>query len=115
LLISFVAATSQQEIDDASSALRVNGMFAVEPKKDCPHVYVCVAPMLEFELSDACVDCGNTGENWVCLACSKVYCSRYVKGHMAAHQSKKGLRHSVCFSFSDFSFWFVVMTGTECE
>jgi len=32
-----------------------------------------------------CEDCENRGENWICLECQKIFCSRYVKGHMAAH------------------------------
>lgn len=32
-----------------------------------------------------CDDCGDTGENWLCLGCGGVFCSRFVLGHMQAH------------------------------
>lgn len=57
-----------------------------------------------------CLECGNVGENWVCLSCSEVFCSRYVKGHMVAHF--KSVNHPVCMSFSDLSFWWYVGTTT---
>ncbi|EDQ88423.1 uncharacterized protein MONBRDRAFT_8876 [Monosiga brevicollis MX1] len=106
--------------DDVGVAVALDsGYFAVEPKRDCPHVAL-VRPMLEFELESPCCDCGHVGENWVCLACSTVRCSRYINGCMLKHyEDSRGtlppslplppaLRasgHAVAFSFSDFSFW----------
>lgn len=78
-------------------------MFGVVPKTNCPHVMTSVSPVLNFELTDPCVSCGSTAENWVCLKCSQVLCSRYVAGHMAEHGETSG--HPIVFSFSDFSFW----------
>lgn len=37
--------------------------------------------------SEKCKDCGNAGENWICLECKMVYCSRYVKCHMVNHNA----------------------------
>eukprot|EP00045_Choanoeca_perplexa_P016166 m.214166 g.214166 ORF g.214166 m.214166 type:complete len:153 (-) comp17186_c1_seq1:561-1019(-) len=76
--------------------------FTVEPRKDCPHV-TQVAPVLDFELSQPCGDCGHLGENWVCLTCSQVGCSRYVNEHMLQHC--QSVEHPIAFSFSDFSYW----------
>eukprot|EP00730_Choanoeca_flexa_P004658 TRINITY_DN11763_c0_g3_i1.p1 TRINITY_DN11763_c0_g3~~TRINITY_DN11763_c0_g3_i1.p1 ORF type:complete len:153 (+),score=19.63 TRINITY_DN11763_c0_g3_i1:210-668(+) len=76
--------------------------FAVEPRKDCPHLSH-VAPVLDFELSTPCAECGNEGENWVCLTCSRIGCSRYVNQHMLEHCTSAS--HPLAFSFSDFSFW----------
>ena len=49
-------------------------------------------------------------ENWLCLKCGKVLCSRYRNEHCLLHQlesSEKddGECHSVCLSFADLSFW----------
>jgi hypothetical protein len=66
----------------------MEGLFAVTPKKDCPH---CTAeniwPKENFEnksIHDPCIECEYKGENWICLKpnCASVACSRYVKSHM---------------------------------
>ena len=33
----------------------------------------------------SCQQCDNVGENWVCLSCFSVQCSRYVNEHMLMH------------------------------
>ena len=51
-----------------------------------------------------CADCGNVGENWVCLHCCEVRCSRYVNEHSLLHAaSAEG--HVLCLSLSDLSVW----------
>mmetsp|Transcript_8728 Transcript_8728/g.7690 ORF Transcript_8728/g.7690 Transcript_8728/m.7690 type:complete len:89 (+) Transcript_8728:125-391(+) len=50
-----------------------------------------------------CGNCDETNENWMCLCCQKIFCSRYVNGHMVDHN--KDTKHSVALSFSDASFW----------
>ena len=82
------------------------------PKRDCPH---CtpehILPKEEFKdvhVNDPCSDCGNVGENWVCLkpGCRAVKCSRYVQSHMLDHQAENpGHGHPIAFSFADFSYW----------
>lgn len=73
-----------------AAGIDTGGFHAVEPKRDCPH---CtpenIAPKEAFEgvhVNDPCVDCGNRGENWVCLKPGNptVRCSRYVNSHMLA-------------------------------
>ena len=62
--------------------------FAIDPKKDCPHVNENLTKNLDSALDSLgkglvtapCRDCQNEGENWFCLSCEGVYCSRYVKG-----------------------------------
>ena len=76
--------------------------FSVNPKTDCPHVQ-SIASVLNFERRDPCGYCGNVGENWVCLMCSKVFCSRYVKMHMMQHNAET--HHPLVLSFADLSFW----------
>ena len=50
-----------------------------------------------------CEECGHVGENWICLICLTIHCSRYVKEHMLIHGAEK--EHSVTLSFSDISVW----------
>lgn len=85
--------------------------FAIQPKLDCPHLTEEIAnesltffSTLKVPLSDQpCHECKDATENWVCLICSQVLCSRYVKGHMAEHNSATG--HFLAVSFSDGSYW----------
>ncbi|KAF6776594.1 hypothetical protein AHF37_04411, partial [Paragonimus kellicotti] len=55
-----------------------------------------------------CSRCDNQTENWVCLTCYSVYCSRYANSHMVEHFSTT--RHPLVLSFSDLSSWCY-----ECE
>ena len=84
------------------------GGFSVYPKLDCPHVEVLTLDQMTIDTSAKCVDCDNGGENWQCLSCGTVRCSRYVNGHMVNHtESEDKCRETVLASFSDFSFWCV--------
>lgn len=79
-------------------------MFAVDPIKDCAH---CFEPEFknfsERGINDPCKDCQNCGENWTCLTCAEIFCSRYVKQHMVKHNEETS--HPIALSFSDLSFW----------
>ena len=66
------------------------GFFAVSPKNECPHCIpgkfiLSVTEFSDVNVNTPCVDCGNQKENWVCLLCKTVGCSRYVKSHMKEH------------------------------
>jgi hypothetical protein len=43
------------------------------------------------------------GENWLCLSCGDVYCSRYVNAHGLRHWEETG--HCVMVSLADISVW----------
>eukprot|EP01126_Amoeba_proteus_P048820 TRINITY_DN5667_c0_g1_i2.p1 TRINITY_DN5667_c0_g1~~TRINITY_DN5667_c0_g1_i2.p1 ORF type:complete len:146 (-),score=17.53 TRINITY_DN5667_c0_g1_i2:140-577(-) len=78
---------------------------AVTPKEDCPHVdTILLTPQQACSsFTAACSDCHTSFENWLCLTCPKVSCSRYVAGHAAVHAEKSG--HHIALSFSDLSVW----------
>lgn len=83
-------------------------MHAVAPKLDCPHlVEVDVTAILQRFSKDIlarpCASCQDFSENWMCLQCEEVYCSRYVQEHMLMHGIES--EHRVVVSFSDASFW----------
>ena len=83
-------------------------LYAVTPKEDCPHQtslnFDKIACNLTKEkLKAPCEGCNSTHENWMCLICYNVYCSRYFNSHMVHHNEKTG--HDVAQSFADASFW----------
>jgi NAD-dependent deacetylase sirtuin 2 len=110
--------------------------YAIEPKRNCPHVLrnehlAAIKGSNAHELLQLCSNafnnvkmcqeetCDVTDENWMCLACGKLYCSRYKNGHMAKHcqqvspsdtvnqnENEEGDNcHCVAVSLSDLSFW----------
>jgi len=81
-------------------------MPAVIPKTDCPHVATAYKPENIPEtipLPGNCHVCNDASENWICLHCGKISCSRYVQGHAASHNAESD--HAISVSFSDLSVW----------
>ncbi|KAF7233372.1 hypothetical protein EG68_06928 [Paragonimus skrjabini miyazakii] len=84
-------------------------LFAVTPLTWCPHLTsVHNNPDWTPDVHGPCSQCDNQTENWVCLTCYSVYCSRYANSHMMEHFSTT--RHPLVLSFSDLSSWCY-----ECE
>ncbi|KAL3852511.1 hypothetical protein ACJMK2_016140 [Sinanodonta woodiana] len=82
----------------------VEQMYAVQPLPWCPHLeHVTPVPTKGLNTSDPCEECGNVGENWVCLVCYKVYCGRYVNEHMVMHGETEN--HPIVLSYADLSVW----------
>ena len=83
--------------------------FAVAPKDDCPHIEDLKIPEEFVEQADKyfhtpCQECGDSAENWMCIACGYVGCSRYVSGHFRQHGDKEAeVCHRLGISFSDLS------------
>ena len=97
-----------KELEAAKNARIIDGMYAVTPKDDCPHVTAAnlaedYAIYNSIKVDSICGDCDNTTENWVCLKCGIVKCSRYVNEHMLMHALESC--HAIALSFSDLSFW----------
>lgn len=81
--------------------------YAIEPLTTCPHEaatppYAFALPATTY-LHRPCLMCADTTENWVCMCCHKVMCSRYVNAHMAEHAATGDCTYAV--SFSDLSAW----------
>ena len=64
------------------------GGYAVQPRTSCPHVAQLDAALpLRGELilprsiqqQRPCEECGDSSENWICLLCKTVLCSRYAR------------------------------------
>lgn len=95
-------------MESDSEVVEVGGMFAVSPKYDCPHITPDnlsedLTTLTSIEITAECLDCLNKGENWLCLKCGAVKCSRYVHEHMLYHTIETS--HALALSFSDLSFW----------
>ena len=95
--------TRKDQHEKTTENTEISGGFFVSPITNCPHVESLKEIPEKGDTKSACLDCGNVGENWMCLTCSKVFCSRYVKGDMARHCGRES--HPVVVSFSDFSTW----------
>lgn len=79
-------------------------MFAVHPKENCPHLeYHRTEELPVIKIPSCCFLCSDSSENWICLKCYTIGCSRFVSGHQESHFQQTG--HCVAASFSDFSFW----------
>ncbi|GFO21263.1 histone deacetylase 6 [Plakobranchus ocellatus] len=79
-------------------------MFAVTPLTWCPHLTeVRPVPREGLNSSEPCGTCGDPTENWVCLTCYKVECSRFVNEHMLYHRLET--EHNMVLSYSDISVW----------
>ena len=65
--------------DDAKLAELLAGPgFAIYPLPWCPHLETGVNDDLPESIStkSPCVRCGDSSENWLCLVCHVVHCSR---------------------------------------
>jgi histone deacetylase 6 len=83
------------------------GLFAVRPKRSCPHLnLVKPAPPSGEALSvnQRCEKCDAEDGNWVCLSCYMVLCGRDRNRHMLAHYTANNA-HPLCLSFDDLSVW----------
>lgn len=84
----------------------VEQMFAVTPLNWCPHLETVTplpADKTVLDTNAPCEKCGDASENWICLVCYRVFCSRFVKEHMVMHGLEDG--HVMCLSNSDLSVW----------
>ena len=98
------------DADSKSSAIESAGGqgFYVTPKEDCPHIATIDLNQSLSNLSTplirgSCRKCDESAENWLCLQCNGIFCSRYVNAHMSEHFAEEA--HPVAFSLADGSFW----------
>ncbi len=98
-----------------------SGMFVVEPRGDCPHLAefskISSTPLQQIldiksksilfganlSVPSPCKLCNDSSENWLCLSCFQIGCSRYVNSHQQKHYDETG--HCIATSFSDLSVW----------
>jgi hypothetical protein len=118
--MEFIEEDSKNVVDRASEQLPFDKGGAIVPKLDCPHLEACALSnkanvlnklsSLPLGLVTPCKDCGDDKENWICLKCSDVFCSRYRNEHGLEHfiahiENKPEDQHNVALSFSDLTIW----------
>ncbi|CAG0889273.1 unnamed protein product [Cyprideis torosa] len=98
--------SSRRTPTEPSSTAMVGSLYAVVPLPTCPHLE-CVRSEPpgsgSVDASEPCAICGHPLENWLCLTCYKVFCSRYANRHMLSHYEDEA--HPVCLSYADLSAW----------
>ncbi|ESN96599.1 hypothetical protein HELRODRAFT_95510 [Helobdella robusta] len=108
------AAATNKEDDDVDriiSRLVTDGnleLFAVQPLDWCPHLDLIKDnttqfPARQLNTKSPCTLCEDETENWLCLTCLQVYCSRFVNGHMLEHFHASN--HPLALSYADLSVW----------
>lgn len=76
----------------------------VEARTDCPHLQALCSDLRDIPALDTpCKSCEHPAENWICLSCKEVLCSRFINGHMLEHYESTG--HCLAISYSDLSVW----------
>lgn len=85
--------------------------FAVTFKTDCDHsshikleeLQPLVIPLLTDNFLQPCKQCNLDIENWICLTCGEIHCSREINSHMIDHN--QNTQHPVVLSLLDLSAW----------
>ncbi|KAK9715842.1 hypothetical protein RND81_06G193100 [Saponaria officinalis] len=76
----------------------------VEPKTWCDHLASLSSDLRHIPTPDTpCFRCDHPAENWSCLSCKDVLCSRFINKHMLEHYEQK--EHCLALSYSDLSVW----------
>ncbi|KAJ7967558.1 Histone deacetylase 6 [Quillaja saponaria] len=76
----------------------------VEARTSCDHLASLSSDLAHIPTPDTpCNRCQHPQENWLCLCCKEVLCSRFVNKHMLQHYQQ--INHCVALSYSDLSVW----------
>ncbi|XP_024924425.3 uncharacterized protein LOC107404469 isoform X2 [Ziziphus jujuba] len=76
----------------------------VEARTHCDHLASLSSDLVHIPAPNAhCNRCEHPDENWLCLCCKEVLCSRFVNKHMLHHFHQAN--HSLALSYSDLSVW----------
>jgi acetoin utilization deacetylase AcuC-like enzyme len=101
--------------DDVELTSETDQGGIIIPKQTCEHVqYVHLYEKL-FSINNnnnQCIDCENSNENWLCLSCGEIHCSRYINNHGEEHwlftlltDAQDNLGHCLTISLQDLSVW----------
>ncbi|PIN20472.1 Histone deacetylase [Handroanthus impetiginosus] len=76
----------------------------VEARTHCDHLDSLSSDLIHIPPPGTpCNRCQHPDENWLCLCCKDVLCSRFVNRHMLEHYQQQ--HHNVALSYSDLSVW----------
>ncbi|VFQ78270.1 unnamed protein product [Cuscuta campestris] len=80
-----------------------SGSGWVEPRTSCDHLTSLSQDLAHIpHPATPCSKCQHPMENWLCLSCKQVFCSRFVNKHMVDHHEQTP-NHSVALSFRPFA------------
>jgi hypothetical protein len=72
--------------------------------QDCKYQHCCICEIVYSESKVfKCGICGETEQNWLCLKCSNIGCSRQLKQYAIVHF--KETQHRFCLSLKLFTIW----------
>ncbi|GMH03106.1 hypothetical protein Nepgr_004945 [Nepenthes gracilis] len=92
------------EMDEEEVMLHGAESGWVEARTYCDHLSSLSSDLRLIPPPDTCCfRCDHPAENWLCLCCKEVFCSRFVNKHMLEHYHLKG--HCLALSYSDLSVW----------
>ncbi|KAJ8763393.1 hypothetical protein K2173_002276 [Erythroxylum novogranatense] len=75
----------------------------VEARTSCDHLAFLSSDLVHIPTPDSsCYRCEHPRENWLCLSCKDVLCSRFMNKHMLLHYQQQP-NHCIALSFSDLS------------
>ncbi|XP_072989548.1 uncharacterized protein [Typha latifolia] len=95
--------SSFQSVEDFEDSYGAESGW-VEARTSCDHLPSLCPDLTHIPHTDSpCSRCQNPTENWLCLSCKDVLCSRFVNKHMLNHHQETG--HCISLSFSDLSVW----------
>ncbi|KAK3035737.1 hypothetical protein RJ639_033439 [Escallonia herrerae] len=76
----------------------------VAARTHCDHLDSLSSDLTHIPTPDTpCNRCHHPDENWLCLGCKDVLCSRFVNKHMLEHHLERN--HFLALSYSDLSVW----------
>ncbi|KAF5177705.1 Histone deacetylase [Thalictrum thalictroides] len=94
----------EQQQDEEELMLYGAGSGWVEARTSCEHLNSLASDLSHISTPDTpCFRCQHPAENWLCLCCKDVFCSRFVNKHMLQHYQQKN--HCLALSYSDLSVW----------
>ncbi|XP_023909364.1 zinc finger BED domain-containing protein RICESLEEPER 2 [Quercus suber] len=77
---------------------------SVEIRTSCDHLAYLSSDLAHIPTPDTpCSRCQHPNENWLCLSCKDVLCSRYVNKHMLQHFQQSN--HCLSLGYRDLSVW----------
>ena len=99
--------------DDLELTSETDRGGVVIPRQTCAHVRdVSLCKDVDPSTPSQCIDCDNADENWLCLSCGEVHCSRYVNNHGEEHwlftlltDGENNIGHCLTINLGDFSVW----------
>ncbi|KAI3880999.1 hypothetical protein MKW92_002618 [Papaver armeniacum] len=101
---SFTIIPEDEVAEDELLSEYGSGSGWVEALTSCDHLNSLSSQLSQIPTPDTpCNKCRNLVENWLCLCCKEVLCSRFVNKHMLEHYQEQN--HCLALSYSDLSVW----------